>query len=124
MTLRVSSSVVHDTIRSAHHSELAKKMNYHLYCSCGNTLNLDEYVCYSEIGEDGYWVRYVEVKADGTALRYDETHPSDEFGILPEGKWDEVESTKPEYGVVTRISKHLFEAIWDVTHCNNERQGI
>lgn len=97
-------------------------MNYRLYCSSGNTLNLDEYVCYSEIGEDGYWVRYVEIKADGTALRYNETHPSDEFGILPEGKWDEAESSKSEYGVVTKISKQLFEAIWDVTQCSNERQ--
>lgn len=94
-------------------------MNYRLYCSSANTLELDEYVCYSEIGEDGYWVRYVEIKADGIALRYNEAHPSDEFGILPEGKWDEAESSKSEYGVVTKISKQLFEAIWAVTQCSN-----
>jgi len=94
-------------------------MLYLLYCSSGNTLGIDEYVCYSEIGGDGYWVRYVEIKADGTALRYSMEHVADELGVLPEGKWDEAEASKPEYGVVRQVSAQLFEAVWSATQVAN-----
>jgi hypothetical protein len=83
-------------------------MLYRLYCSSGNTLGVDEYVCYSEIGADDSWVRYVEVKSDGTALRYDREHAADQYGVLPEGKWEEEEATMKEYGIVATISSDLL----------------
>lgn len=98
-------------------------MLYRLYCSSGNTLGVDEYVCYSEIGADGTWVRYVEVKSDGTALRYDRERAADEYGVLPEGEWEEAEATKREYGIVATISADLFQAVWSVTHCVNDDGG-
>lgn len=97
-------------------------MLHRLYCSSGNTVGVDEYVCYSEIGPDGSWVRYVEIKSDGTALRYDTERAADQYGILPEGKWDEAESTMSEYGVVATISAELFQAVWSVTRCINDER--
>ncbi len=94
-------------------------MIYRLYCSSGNTVGIDEYVSYSEIGDDGYWLRYVEIKADGTALRYDTERAADTFGVLPEGMWNEEEASKPEYGATTAISPGLFEAVWATTRCVN-----
>ncbi len=94
-------------------------MIYRLYCSSGNTVGVDEYVCYSEIGSDGHWVRYIEVKADGKALRYTESRDADSHGQLPEGQWNEEEASKREYGVVWPISKELFESIWSATSCIN-----
>lgn len=70
-------------------------MLYRLYCSSGNTSGIDEYVCYSEIGADESWVRYVEIKSDGTALRYDREHAAD-----------------------------LFRAVWSVTRCVNDDSGL
>lgn len=95
-------------------------MIYRLYCSSGNTVGVDEYVSYSEIEASGHWLRYVEIKADGTALRYGAGHSADEFGALPEGKWEEAEATRPKYGVVRAISKRLFEAVWTATRASNE----
>jgi hypothetical protein len=98
-------------------------MLYRLYCSSGNTLGVDEYVCYSEIGADDTWVRYVEIKSDGTALRYDRAHAADRYGVLPEGKWEEEELTKTEYGIVATISADLFQSVWSVTRCANDDGG-
>jgi hypothetical protein len=64
------------------------------------------------IGADGSWVRYVEIKSDGTALRYDTERVADQYGILPEGKWEEAESTVREYGTVAAISAELFQVVW------------
>jgi hypothetical protein len=97
---------------------------YRIYCSSGNTVGLDEYVSYSEIGGDGYWERYLEIKSGGMALRYDRSYSADTFGVLPEGKWDEKEAAKPMYGVVAAISRELFEAVWTSTRCANERPGV
>lgn len=97
-------------------------MLHRLYCSSGNTAGVDEYICYSEIGADGSWVRYVEIKSDGTALRYDTECAADQYGILPEGKWDEAESTMGEYGAVVAISAELFQAVWSVTRCINDEK--
>lgn len=94
-------------------------MIYWLYCSSGNTAGIDEYVCYSEISEDGYWNRYVEIRADGAALRYNRIRAADSFGVLPEGTWNESESSLREYGTVSAISSSLFEAVWLVTNCAN-----
>jgi len=87
-------------------------MIYRLYCSSGNTVGVHEYVSYSEIGDDGFWTRYVEIRQDGTALRYSEAHPADKLGILPEGRWNDEEASKPDFGVVREISADLFEAVW------------
>lgn len=96
-------------------------MIHRLYCSNGNTRQIDEYLGYSEIGEDGQWVRYVEIRADGTAVRYSEAHPADVHGVLPEGRWDETEASRREYGTVTAISPELFDAVWATTRCTNAR---
>ncbi|WP_431513053.1 hypothetical protein [Variovorax sp. DAIF25] len=98
-------------------------MLYRLYCSSGNTLGVEEYVCYSEIGADNRWVRYVEIRPDGTALRYDSEHAADRHGVLPEGEWEEEETTKREYGIVAAISADLFQAVWSVTQCVNDASG-
>lgn len=95
-------------------------MIYRLYCSSGNTVGLDEYVSYSEIGADGFWVRHVEIKADGTARRYSASHSADESGALPEGQWDAKEAAKPKYGLVVEISGHLFEAVWRATRATQD----
>lgn len=96
-----------------------KEMHHLLYCSSGNRLGIPEYLGYSEIGDDGYWVRYVEVRVDGTALRYSTGHSADAYGVLPEGQWDQKEASKAEYGAVTTISAKLFEAVWSTTRCIN-----
>jgi hypothetical protein len=57
-------------------------MKRYLYCSSGNTVGLDEYLGFFEIGEDRYCVRYLEIRSDGRALRYTEQNPSDELAIL------------------------------------------
>ncbi|MDP9919047.1 hypothetical protein J2W24_004716 [Variovorax boronicumulans] len=98
-------------------------MLHRLYCSSGNTVGVGEYVCYSEIGADGSWVRYVEIKADGTALRYDTERAADQYEILPEGKWDEAESTMSEHGAVAAIPAKLFQAIRSVTRCINDERN-
>jgi len=98
-------------------------MFYRLYCSSGNTVGVDEYVCYSEIGADGLWVRYVEIRSDGKALRYDQKHAADEYGVLPEGEWQEAEASLREFGTVSSISTELFEAVWSATRCINEAAG-
>lgn len=95
-------------------------MIYRLYSSYGNTLGLDEELCFSEIGEDGYWNRHLEIKADGTALRYTVDRAADQHGVLPEGQWSEEEAAKPEYGKVLSLSLELFEAVWAATRCIND----
>jgi len=45
-------------------------MIYRLNCSSGNTLGVEEYISYSEIGPTGAWHRYLEIRADGKTLRY------------------------------------------------------
>lgn len=97
-------------------------MRYRLYCSSGNSVGVVEYLCYSEIGPDSHVVRYIEVRADGAALRYSEAHPADSHGELPVGVWEEAEAIKPEYGTVAAISAQLFEAIWSTTRCLNDQQ--
>jgi hypothetical protein len=95
-------------------------MMYRLYCSSGNTVGIDEYISYSEIGPDGYWLRYVEIKAGAGILRYSHDHAADAHGVLPEGKWDEDEASKSEYGIVAAISGELFETVWAATRGMNE----
>ena len=88
-------------------------MKHYLYCSSGNTEELDEYVAFFEIAEDGYCSRYLEIRPGGGALKYTEEKPADEFGALPEGPWDALEAAKPEYGTVNDISKELFDSAWN-----------
>jgi hypothetical protein len=95
-------------------------MLYRLYCSSGNAVGIKEYVGYFEIGDDGYTNRYIEIRTDGTAVRYSVAQPADRLGILPEGVWDETEASRNKYGILTGISKELFEAVWVVTQCSND----
>ena len=97
-------------------------MKHYLYCSSGNTLGIDEYIGLYEIGEDGFCVRYLEVHAGGSALRYTEEQAADQHGVLPERSWYEHEGelAKAEYGSLKLISPALFEAAWNNTHCLND----
>lgn len=92
---------------------------YYLYSSFGNVHGIDEFISYGEIDGDGYWNRYLEIRADGTALRYGTEHEADYQGMLPEGQWDEAEAKNPEYGTLTLISAALFESAWSNTKCAN-----
>lgn len=94
-------------------------MKHYLYCSSGNTVGLDEYLGFFEIDEDGYCIRYLEIRSDGRALRYTEQDPADEFGVLPEKTWDEQAMAEPELGILKYISKGLFDSTWHATHCCN-----
>lgn len=94
-------------------------MKHYLYCSSGNTEGIDEYVAFFEIADHGYCSRYLEVKSDGDALRYTEKNPADQFGVLPEGQFDEAEFSKPEYGRLNEISKRLFDSVWDRVESRN-----
>jgi hypothetical protein len=96
-------------------------MLYRLYSSSGNTLGVENYLGYFEIEANGHFSRYVEIRADGTAMRYNQSHDVDHFGQLPEGQWDEAEATKSEYGVVVPITAELFEAVWRKTRCDNDQ---
>lgn len=98
-------------------------MIYHVYSSFGNTVGVDDYLGYFEIGDDGYCCRYLEIRGDGVALRYSTSHAADELGVLPEGPWDEEEGGKEEYGRLVPISRDLFEAVWSVTRCVNDSGG-
>ncbi|GDY10261.1 hypothetical protein LBMAG52_37490 [Planctomycetia bacterium] len=99
---------------------LGSSMLYRLYSSVGNSVGVDPYLGYSEIGDDGYWSRYIEFLPDGLVLKYTETHDADSLGQLPEGLWDEAEALKDEYGVVAPITVELFELVWARTRCDND----
>jgi hypothetical protein len=94
-------------------------MKHRLYSSTGNSVGLESYLGYFEIGPDANVTRYIEIGADGTALRYSEEFPADQFGQLSEGPIDEVEASKPEYGVFVPITAVVFQAIWINTICKN-----
>jgi hypothetical protein len=95
-------------------------MKYRLHSSTGNTIGIDDYLGYSELDEDGYWSRYLQINADGTAYRYSRSHEADEFGVLPEGQWDESEASELKYGTIAEITSLLFEAVWARTRCDND----
>jgi hypothetical protein len=96
-------------------------MQHYFYCSSGNTLGLDEYLGFFEVGEDDFVCRYLEVRADGTALRYTEEHTADVSGVLPEGTWSSggIAGCESEYGTIRPISPALFDAVWRSTRCKN-----
>jgi len=87
-------------------------MKHYLYCSSGNTQGLDEYLAFFEVAEDGHFSRYLEIQSAGKVLKYTEDKPADEFGALPEGPWEPLEASKPEYGTLNDISKALFDSAW------------
>jgi hypothetical protein len=95
-------------------------MKYYFYTSTGNTVGLDEYLCYSEIDADGYYSRYLEITSSGAAYRYSRDHMADEHGVLPEGIWDDAEATKAESGTTAKITPELFAAIWGRIACDND----
>jgi hypothetical protein len=88
-------------------------VKHYLYCSAGNTEGLDEYVAFFEIAEDGYCARYIEIPSVGYVLKYTEDEPADEFGVLPRGPWDALETVKPKYGKLNEISRQLFDSAWN-----------
>jgi hypothetical protein len=94
-------------------------LKYRLYSSEGNTLALESYLGYFEIGDDGYVVRYLETRADGTSLRYSTEFDADEYGCLPEGPVDEAEASQPHYGLFSVIAASVFESVWTNTQCRN-----
>jgi hypothetical protein len=94
-------------------------MLYVLYSSVGNSEGIDEYLAYSEIDEDGYWTRHLEIGSDGVALRYTTELAADFHGQLPEGRWDDVEASDKKYGTVAPITEALFNTLWCVTRCAN-----
>lgn len=95
-------------------------MKHYLYCSSGNAVGLDEYIGYFENDDEGYCVRYIELRANGgVALRYSEEQAADKHGQLPEGQWPEGEAAKAEYGPCIEISVELFETVWVKTTCDN-----
>ena len=97
-------------------------MRYYLYSSTGNTLGIDPYIGYFQIGDDGFCKRYIELNAGGIALRYTEERSADIYGQLPEGNWsdNDPEMSKKAYGVITPITEDLFETAWTSTRCTNE----
>lgn len=96
-------------------------MQHYLYSSSGNTVDVDEYLGFFEVGDDDV-CRYLEIRADGTAVRYTVQRPEDKFGFLPEGTWSSgaAEAKKPEYGHCRPISPALFETMWRNTKVVNE----
>lgn len=94
-------------------------MKYRLYSSEGNSVQLESYLGFFEIGDDNHVTRYLEFCADGTPRRSTEKFYVDEFGRLPERPIDEAEASKSEYGTFVAISSTAFEAIWLNTVCKN-----
>ncbi len=100
-------------------------MKYRLYSSEGNTVGLDSYLAYLEIGDDGYCTRYLMIRSDGITVRYTDEIHTDEFGFLPEGMIDcDGEASQPDYGTFGPISETVFEAIWSNTICRNTTVGL
>jgi hypothetical protein len=96
-------------------------MKYRILSTEGNTVGLDSYLAYLEIGDDGYCTRYLMVRADGVPVRYTAELHTDEYGFLPEGNIDnDAEASKPEYGTFGPISAIVFESIWSATMCKND----
>lgn len=95
-------------------------MKHYLYCSAGKIVGLWEYIAFIEISDDGYCSRHLEIRSDGDALRYTEEKPTDEFGVLPEGPWDELEAAKLGLGTVSVVSKNLFDSAWVGVQCRND----
>src|SRR6476661_2270340 len=94
-------------------------VKHYLYCSSGNSHDLEEHIGFFEIADDDYCTRYLEIRSDGIAVRYTEQHAADGFGILPEGPWQAADAAKPEFGTLSAISAQLFDAAWDGVQCCN-----
>ena len=94
-------------------------MKYRIYSSAGNSVGVESYLGFFEIGTDVHVSRYLGIRADGTILRYSDEFPADKFGQLPEGPVDYIEASKPEYGVFISITAEVFEAVWCNTICQN-----
>jgi hypothetical protein len=96
-------------------------MKYVRYQSAGNCAGIEEeYDDYWEITEEGHIVRSVNVRPDGSQLKYDEKRDADRFGALPEGKIPADMLTDSSLGTFTTISLAEFEARWKIRAINEE----
>jgi hypothetical protein len=96
-------------------------MTYYLYSSVDNIFGIDEYISFFEVGDDGYHVRYIEIKPNGTVIKYNQVHAADKFGQLPEGKLNDQRSEifDNRYGTTVTITKELFDSVWANIFCVN-----
>ena len=98
-------------------------MKHVRYQSLGNSVGIEEvYDDYWELADNGHVVRSVHVLQDGSRLRYDEEHPADRFGVLPEGRITEELLEDSSLGTITVINEADFEAQWAIK-AKNERIG-
>ena len=66
---------------------------------------------YTEIGDDLYALRHVDVFTNGYTLRYDRTHWVDGFGMLADMRYD-VKKWENWWGPAIAIDPAEFEAVW------------
>lgn len=69
------------------------------------------FIRHSEIGEDGYAVRQVDVFANGNVLRYDRWHWADAFGRLGD-VWYSPQDWDRWWGPSEPITSTEFEQVW------------
>jgi len=72
---------------------------------------------YYEISPDNSFSRSLEVYDDGVAYSYDDSHESDEYGILPDAEMDE--ESAHDFGELTSLTLNQFNGIWTATAVNN-----
>ncbi len=99
-----------------------ESMKYVRYESRGNTVGLDELIdAYWELDKKNEVIRCIEIKQDGTRLKYNQNHIADSHGQLPEGKITEENLSDKRYGVITTLTKDQFEMEWfkDAANYNN-----
>lgn len=72
---------------------------------------------YNEFDEDFYALRQIEIYDNGTILKYDEKHFSDEFGMLCDQSFT-VEKLKESHSI--EISQEEFESVWATSKALNE----
>ncbi|MEU3724330.1 hypothetical protein [Streptomyces sp. NPDC031705] len=73
----------------------------------------DPIVFYSEIGDDGYESRKVQIYRDGRRIRADEQHEGADIalGEVPVGNISDVDA-QPEFEAVL-VARALFESVWE-----------
>jgi hypothetical protein len=72
---------------------------------------------YTEIGDDLYAHRHVDVYANGYSLRYDRTHWVDGFGILADMRYN-AKKWENCWGPVIAIDPSEFDAVWQAAEAS------